>query len=81
LTGVRVGIIFQSISCTVTGLIIGFFASWKLTLVVLCFSPIMLLASKIRSPKVVQAEQSKDRDLYLQQGGQVLNKRNRFVYL
>jgi len=71
LTGVRIGIILQGISATITGLIIGFISSWKLTLVTLCFSPIMLLAGKFRGYKEGKGTRSKTKQSFIEQGGQV----------
>jgi len=83
LTGVRIGIILQSISAVILGLILGFSASWKLSLVILCFSPIMLLSSKLRVQKVnrIRDSNSKAKDSFAEQGGQVLNKLHYFICL
>jgi ABC-type bacteriocin/lantibiotic exporter with double-glycine peptidase domain len=71
LTGVRIGIILQSISAAALGLIIGFITTWKLTLVVLCFSPVLLLSTKISAQKGSPEKKSKDKNSFIEQGGQV----------
>jgi uncharacterized membrane protein len=74
LTGIRIGIILQSISAIIIGLIIGFTATWKVTLVILCFSPVMLLSSKISLQKSSTEKKSKEKHSFVEQGGQVSNK-------
>ena len=80
MTGVRIGIIFQSISATIIGLAIGFAASWKITLVVLSFSPLMILSSKIRVQKESTDKKSKGKNSFAEQGGQVLYNFHSFMY-
>ncbi|CAF4700599.1 unnamed protein product, partial [Rotaria sp. Silwood1] len=70
LTGIRIGIILQSVGAAFTGLIIAFIASWKMTLVVLCFSPVILLAGKVRGQRQGKTGQSKNKDSFIEQGGQ-----------
>jgi len=83
LTGVRIGIIIQSISAVILGFIIGFSASWKLSIVIVCFSPIMLLSGKLRAQKIQPAAEKKTKGdgSFIEQGGQVLNKLQQFIYL
>jgi ABC-type bacteriocin/lantibiotic exporter with double-glycine peptidase domain len=73
LTGVRIGIILQSISAVIVGLVIGFIESWKLTLVVLCFSPVMLLTYKMRARDQVPTG-PKAKESFVEQAGQVISK-------
>ncbi len=80
MTGIRAGIILQAISAATVALIFGFIASWKLTLVVLCYSPIMILSGKIRVRKAPESAKSKDKNSFVEQGGQVLNKRHYLVF-
>lgn len=71
MTGVRVGVIFQSISATITALIVAFTASWKLTLVVLCFVPMIVLTGILEGKKQKNIGQSKTKSSLSEQGGQV----------
>ncbi|CAF0803457.1 unnamed protein product [Adineta steineri] len=94
MTGIRIGIIFQSIGASITGLIIGFTASWKLTLVNLSFAPIIILAGKLRSHIEDNDKRSKDKISFAELGGQhatqaiehirtvvALHQENRFIQL
>jgi ABC-type bacteriocin/lantibiotic exporter with double-glycine peptidase domain len=71
LTGVRIGIILQALSAITTALIIAFSSSWKLTLVVCCFVPLMMFTGAIQGQKRGKAGQSKDKGSFPEQGGQV----------
>lgn len=71
MTGVRIGIVLQGISATVTALVIAFIAGWKLTLVVLCFFPLLLFSGKMQGRKQGNAGKSKDQSSYSEQGSQV----------
>lgn len=79
LTGIRVGIVLQSISAVVLGLALGFTASWKITLVILSFSPLILLLGQTGSKKGIQDKKSKNKDSFIEQGGQVGKRRNGFL--
>jgi len=83
LTGIRIGIILQGISATLVGLILGFTASWKLTLVILAFSPVLLLSSKLQAQERMKNRQSesKNKTSLIEQGGQVSNKLDYFICL
>ncbi|CAF3737713.1 unnamed protein product [Adineta steineri] len=70
MTGIRIGIIFQSVGASIAGLIISFVASWKLTLVSLSFAPIIILAGKLRSQIEDNDKQSKDKVSFAELGGQ-----------
>jgi len=80
LTGIRAGIILQAVSAATVALIFGFIASWKLTLVVLCFSPIIILSGKVRLQKDPQGEKSKNKNSFVEGGGQVRSLFRVFVY-
>jgi ABC-type bacteriocin/lantibiotic exporter with double-glycine peptidase domain len=71
LTGVRIGIILQAFSAMITALIIAFSASWKLAFVVVCFIPILMFSGIIQGKKQSKVGQSKDKDSFTEQGGQV----------
>jgi len=80
LTGVRIGIILQAVGAAVTALIIAFIADWKLALVVLCFVPLMMFSGKIQGQKQGKAGQSRDKDSFTEQGGQVLINNITFLF-
>ena len=48
LTGPLMGIIFQSLSSTVVGLVIAFYFSWQLTLVILASVPVVAVAGYLQ---------------------------------
>lgn len=45
--GEKIGMFFQSVATFFTGFIVGFTKGWKLTLVILAFSPILGFSSAI----------------------------------
>ena len=71
MTGVRIGIILQALSAVVTALAIAFPAGWKLSLVVLCFVPLMMFTGLLQGQKQGKAGQSKAKGSFTEQGGQV----------
>jgi uncharacterized membrane protein len=71
MTGVRIGTVFQSIGAAATGLIIAFSVNWKLTLVILTFTPVIIIAGKFRSQMKEKKEQLKGKGSFVEQGGQV----------
>ncbi|CAF0803419.1 unnamed protein product [Adineta steineri] len=94
MTAIRIGIILQAIGASIVGLIIGFTASWKLTLVSLSFAPITILAGKLRSQINNNKKRSKDKVSFAELGGQhateaiehirtvvALGQENRFIQL
>lgn len=46
-TGSRLGTLLQSLSNIVFGLLIGFYFSWKLTLILLLFTPFVVLGGYV----------------------------------
>lgn len=74
MTGVRIGIILQALSAIITALVIAFSAGWKLSLVIICFMPIMMFSGKLQGQKQGKAGQSKSKDSFTEQAGQVINK-------
>lgn len=71
LTGVRIGIILQALSAMITALVIGFSSSWKLTLIVVCFVPLMMFTGVLQGQKQGKAGQSKEQGSFTEQGGEV----------
>lgn len=80
MTGVRIGIILQAISAAVTALAIAFPSSWKLSFIVLCFIPLMILTGKIRGQKQGKAGQSRDKDSLTEQAGKVLTNKIKYSF-
>ena len=72
LTGTRLGIIFQTLSAITLGLILGFTASWQITIVILCFFPLLMLSMKMRAKRT-----KKDSENFSELGARV----RRFVIL
>eukprot|EP01017_Pseudomicrothorax_dubius_P007833 TRINITY_DN124_c0_g1_i6.p1 TRINITY_DN124_c0_g1~~TRINITY_DN124_c0_g1_i6.p1 ORF type:complete len:1219 (+),score=330.83 TRINITY_DN124_c0_g1_i6:81-3659(+) len=48
-TGTVIGLMIQNLSSFIIGLVIAFIASWKLTLITLGLSPIMIISGKIQA--------------------------------
>ena len=71
MTGVRIGIILQALGAVITALIMAFIAGWKLTLVILCFIPLMMFSGRLQGQKQGKAGQSKAKETFTEQGGQV----------
>ena len=71
MTGIRLSVILQALSATITALAVAFTGGWKLTLVVLCFSPLMLLTGILQGKKQNDIANSKDKGSLVEQGGQV----------
>ncbi|CAF3949500.1 unnamed protein product [Rotaria sordida] len=70
MTGVRIGIILQVLSATITCLAIAFSVGWKLTFVVICFVPLILFTGILHGRKQSNIAQSKDKNSFTEQGGQ-----------
>ena len=71
MTGVRIGIILQALSATITALAVAFSAGWKLTFIVICFVPFMIFSGILQGKKQSTIAQSKDNGSFVEQGGQV----------
>ena len=71
MTGIRIGIILQAISSSATALAIAFPAGWKLSLVVLCFVPLMMMAGKLQARQRHTVRLQADKNSYVEQGGLV----------
>ncbi|CAF2656527.1 unnamed protein product [Rotaria sp. Silwood2] len=74
MTGIRIGIIVQTMSTTIMALTIAFISSWKLTFILLCFVPVLALAGKSSGQQEADAGQSRSKTSFSEQGGQVCNK-------
>lgn len=62
-TGVRLGTMLQVMSAVVAGIVIGFIYSWQLTLGLLAFAPILLLAG-VMEMKMWTGQDTLDKELY-----------------
>lgn len=71
MTGVRIGIIFQAVGAMVTALAISFASGWKLTLIIICFFPLVIFYGKIQGQKQANAGKTSDTDSLTEKGGQV----------
>ncbi len=71
MTGVRIGIMLQALSATITALAIAFPAGWKLILVIICFIPLMLLTGIFQGRKQSNIAKAKNKSSLTEQGGQV----------
>ena len=67
----RIGIILQAVSAIVTALGIAFDSGWKLTLVIICFIPLMMFSGVIQGRKQGNAGTTKDKGSFTEQGGEV----------
>ncbi len=59
-TGPTFGAIFNAIGALVTALVISFLAGWKLTFVILCFTPLMVFTGTIQGQQMSKASGKKD---------------------
>ena len=74
-TGATFGAILNAIGAVVTALVISFTAGWKLTLVILCFTPLMVFTGIIQGPQVSQAAGKKKTSTSdAEDGGKVCRK-------
>ncbi|CAF1345246.1 unnamed protein product [Rotaria sp. Silwood1] len=59
MTGVTIGAFLNAVGTLIAGLIISFIAGWKLTLVLLCFTPLIVLTGFMLGQKISKAGQKK----------------------
>ena len=71
LTGPTLAAILTAVGALVTALVISFTAGWKLTLVVLCFTPLMVFSGIIQGQQISQAGQKKSGTSDAEDGGKV----------
>jgi ABC-type multidrug transport system fused ATPase/permease subunit len=71
LTGVTFSLIFNAIGALVTALVISFEAGWKLTLVVLCFTPLIIFTGMIQGQQMSNTRQKKSSASNAEEGGKV----------
>jgi ABC-type bacteriocin/lantibiotic exporter with double-glycine peptidase domain len=71
LTGVRLNALFSSLGALILALFIAFTSGWKLTLVVLCFTPLLILSGYLQGRTQSKADQSKTAKSFAEEGGRV----------
>ncbi|CAF0793637.1 unnamed protein product [Rotaria sordida] len=69
LTGVRLNAFVSSLGTTIFALIVAFMAGWKLTLVVLCFTPLLIFSGYLQGQTQSKAGQSKTAKSFAEEGG------------
>jgi FtsH-binding integral membrane protein len=64
-------VLFSSLGAVILALIVSFMAGWKLTLVVLCFTPLLILSGYLQGRTQSKAGQSKTAKSFAEEGGRV----------
>lgn len=64
-------VLFSSLGAVILALIVAFMAGWKLTLVVLCFTPLLILSGYLQGRTQSKAGQSKTAKSFAEEGGRV----------
>ena len=77
-TGPTLAAILNAVGALVTALVISFTAGWKLTLVILCFAPLMVFTGIIQGQQISKAGQKKSATSDAEDGGKVCL--HRFAY-
>ena len=70
-SGATFAVFCNGIGALVTALAISFSAGWKLTLVILCFSPLMVMAGTIQGQHVAKDGRKKGSTSHAEEGGKV----------
>lgn len=70
-TGPTLSALLTAVGAMVAALVISFTAGWKLTLVVLCFAPLMVFTGIIQGQQISQAGQKKSGTSDAEDGGKV----------
>ena len=71
LTGPTLGAIFTAAGALITALVISFTAGWKLTLVILCFTPLMVFSGIIQDQQISKAGKKASGTSDAEDGGKV----------
>ncbi|CAF3318570.1 unnamed protein product [Rotaria sp. Silwood2] len=69
LTGARLNGLVASLGALIFALIVAFMAGWKLTLVVLCFTPLLIFSGYLQGQTQSKAGQSKTAKSFAEEGG------------
>jgi ABC-type bacteriocin/lantibiotic exporter with double-glycine peptidase domain len=64
-------VLFTSLGALIFALIVAFLAGWKLTLIVLCFTPVLILSGYLQGRTQSKAGQSKTAKTFAEEGGRV----------
>ena len=73
-TGPTIGAFLNAIGALITALVISFVAGWKLTLIILCFTPVIVFAGVIQGQQISQTAadgEKKKRSSNAEEGGRV----------
>lgn len=68
MTGVTIGAFLNAVGTVAAGLVISFFAGWKLTLALLGFTPLIVLTGFMLGQRVAKAGQKKDLSSHAERG-------------
>ena len=71
MTGVTIGTFLNAIGTAVAGLVVAFTAGWKLTLVLLCFTPLIVIAGIVQGATLAKASQQRQVSSYAETGSKV----------
>ena len=77
MTGVTIGAFLNAIGTLALGLIISFNAGWKFTLVLLCFTPLIVVTGMVHGSKLAKAGQKRKTATYAEIGNKVKSVHNR----
>ncbi|CAF3338444.1 unnamed protein product [Rotaria socialis] len=69
LTGVRLNALVSSLGALIFTLVVALMAGWKLTLVVLCFTPLLIFSGYLQGQTQSKAGQSKTAKSFAEEGG------------
>lgn len=77
LSGVRLGIIFTAVGAAICTISIAFSAEWRLTIIVLLFTPFLIFSGKLQGRKLNNSKTSGDNGKisWAEKGGMV-----KFIY-
>ena len=64
-------VLFSSLGALIFALVVAFVAGWKLTFVVLCFTPLLILSGYLQGRTQSKAGQSKTAKSFAEEGGRV----------
>ena len=70
-TGPTLSALLTAVGAMVAALVISFTAGWKLTLVILCFTPLMVFTGIIQGQQISQAGKKKSGTSAAEDGGKV----------
>lgn len=71
MTGITIGAFLNAVGTLAAGLVISFLAGWKLTLVLLCFTPLIVMTGFMLGQRVAKAGQKKSLSSHAEYGSMV----------